>query len=110
MSVWSAAAVSPDLPLAGAEGALVSVSVAVEPHRLEALLDALAHLEFPINPQIYHDAGTVQRPAALVELPAYENRLAEIRSVLEACGFPARLVVATPMLDSIHGKQAMAAV
>ena len=30
---------------------------------------------FPINPQIYHDAG----PATMVEFPAYEKRLPEIR-------------------------------
>lgn len=86
MSVWSNLT-SPDLPLCGAEGALVSISVTVEPSRLEALLDALARLEFPVNPQIYHDAGTAARPAALVEFPAYQNRLPEIRSLLETYGF-----------------------
>jgi len=86
MSVWSVT-VSPDLPLSGEEGALLSVSVSVEPSRLEALLDALAFLDFPINPEIHHDAGTAQNPATLVEFPAYEKRLPEIRAVLEACGF-----------------------
>ena len=38
MSVWSTV-VSPSLPLSGVEGVLVSVSVSVEPPRLEALLD-----------------------------------------------------------------------
>ncbi len=108
MSVWSVAA-SPQPPLWGAEGALILVSVAVEPPRLEALLDALARLEFPINPEIFHDAGTRDRPAARVEFPAYEKRLPEIRQALETCGFPAGPVVATAMLDSIHGKQAAAA-
>ena len=78
MSVWSTA-VQATLPLLGTEGALVSVSISVEPPRLEALLDALAHLDFPINPQIYHDAG----PATLVDFPAYEKRLPEIRGLLE---------------------------
>ena len=109
MSVWSAA-ISPSLPLLGAEGALVSVSVSAEPPRLEALLDALAHLEFPINPEIYHDAGTVAQPAVLVEFPAYEQRLPEIRRVLAAYGFPTAALVATAMLESIHGKQAAAVV
>ena len=86
MSVWSVT-VSPNLPLSGAEGALVSVAVSVEPSRLEALLDALAHLDFPINPEIRHDAGTAQNPAVRVEFPAYEMRLPEIRAVLLACGF-----------------------
>ena len=91
------------LPLLGSEGALVSVSISVEPPRLEALLDALAHLDFPINPQIYHDAAT------MVEFPAYEKRLPEIRSLLETCGFPAKSVTATAMLDSIHRGQSRTA-
>jgi len=101
MSVWSTV-VSPSLPLSGVEGVLVSVSVSVEPPRLEALLDALAHLEFPINPQIYHDVGVAGQSTTLVEFPAYENRLPEIRSLLETCGFPAGSVRATAMLDSIR--------
>ncbi len=110
MSVWQCAA-SNSPSLAGAEGALVSVSVSVAPSRLEELLDALAQLEFPINPQIYHDAALVYHyadnreelePTTLVEFPAYENRLPEIRGVLEAYGFPPGCVQATAMLDDIH--------
>lgn len=92
-------AVPATLPLLGSEGALVSVSISVEPPRLEALLDALAHLDFPVNPQIYHDAG----PRTIVEFPAYEKRLSEIRALLETCGFPVGSVAATGMLDSIRG-------
>ena len=84
MSVWSAAVTAP-LPLSGAEGALISVSIPIEPPRLESLLDALAHLDFPINPQIRHDVGG----ATAVEFPAYEQRLPEIRGMLKACGFDA---------------------
>lgn len=102
MSVWSDA-VAVALPLSGTEGALVSVSISVEPPRLEALLDALAHLDFPINPQIYHDAEPATHPETVVEFPAYEKRLPEIRSLLETCGFPAKSVAATAMLDSIRG-------
>jgi hypothetical protein len=105
MSVWSTT-VPATLPLVGAEGALVSVSIAVEPPRLEALLDALAHLDFPINPQIYHAAG----PCTSVEFPAYEKRLPEIRACLEACGFPVKSVTATAMLDSIRSARTAAAV
>jgi hypothetical protein len=105
MSVWSTA-VPASLPLLGTEGALVSVSISVEPPRLEALLDALAHLDFPINPQIFHDAGPCTRPAAMpvarVEFPAYEKRLPEIRGLLEACGFSAKSVRDTAMLESIR--------
>ena len=105
MSVWSTA-VGATLPLLGTEGALVSVSISVEPLRLEALLDALAHLDFPINPQIYHDAG----PATLVDFPAYEKRLPEIRGMLETCGFPSKSVAATAMLESIRGGHTAATV
>src|SRR6202142_3413396 len=104
MSVWSTA-VGATLPLLGTEGALVSVSISVEPPRLEALLDALAQLDFPINPQIYHDAG----PATVVEFPAYEKRLPQIRELLEACGFPAESVGAAAMLESIRGGHGAAA-
>ena len=104
MSVWSTT-VPASLPLIGAEGALVSVSISVEPSRLEALLDALARLDFPINPQIYHAAG----PDTAVEFPAYETRLSEIRGWLAACGFPAESVKATAMLDSIRNGNVAAA-
>jgi hypothetical protein len=96
MSVWSIA-VPTSLSLAGADGALVSVSVSVEPRRLEQLLDALAQLEFPINPAIYHD-----RPATTVEFPAYENRLHGIRQMLESHGFPPGSMQATAMLEQLH--------
>ena len=109
MSVWSTA-VSSQFPLAGAEGALVSVSITVEPPRLESLLDALAHLDFPINPQIYHDAGTTAHPAALVAFPAYEERLKEIRSILDIYGFAADSVTVAGMLDSIRCGHAAAVV
>jgi hypothetical protein len=102
MSVWSTA-VSATLPLMGSEGALISVSISVEPPRLEALLDMLAQLDFPINPQIHHDAG----PVTVVEFPAYEKRLDEIISLLEGCSFPAKSVTATAMLDSIRGTAAV---
>ena len=87
MSVWpKTLPVTPSLSTA--EGALVSVSVHVEPHCLESLLEALALVSFPINPQIYHDAALVYRYAdgrertesiTLVEFPAYEDRLDEVQ-------------------------------
>ena len=57
MSVWpTTQPVTPSLSTA--EGALVSVSIHVDdPHCLESLLEALAQVSFPINPQIYHDAA-----------------------------------------------------
>src|SRR6266851_7992138 len=111
MSVWPYAS-SPDSPaLLSSEGELVSISVAVEPRGLEDLLEALAALDFPINPQIYHDAAVVyvdrgggqqEDPATIVEFPAYAGGLAKIRSVLEASGFGTQAVSVSPMLDEIH--------
>ncbi|MBZ5594186.1 MAG: hypothetical protein LAP39_18240 [Acidobacteriia bacterium] len=111
MSVWPHAS-SPHPPaLVGSEGELVSVSVAVEPRELEDLLEALAALDFPINPEIYHDAAIVyvasdgaQRlePFTLVEFPAYAERLPKIRVVLETCGFAGNAVSVSAMLDGIH--------
>ena len=46
----------------------------------------------------------------MVEFPAYEQRLPEIRGMLETCGFPAKSVAATAMLDSIRGGHTVAAV
>jgi len=97
--------------LCGREGALVSVSISVDPRHLESLLESLAQLDFPINPQIYHDAALVYRfedghqqsvATTLVEFPAYEERLGEVRRAVEAFGFDPESVHATGMLDEIH--------
>jgi len=76
--------------LFGQEGELVLLRVAVEPRLLEDLLDALAYLDFPVNPQLYH------RPAQVtVEFPAYSARVDEVRDKLQRHGFsPASLDVA----------------
>jgi len=112
MSVWPNVSPAPLTALRGSEGELVSISVTVEPRDLEDLLEALASLEFPINPQIYHDATvtyTAQdgaertEPATVVEFPAYGERVAKIRTVLEASGFANGAVSVAAMLDEIHG-------
>ena len=110
MSVWqSGFATSPSLN--SSEGALISVSVTVQPRLLEELLEALAQLRFPINPQIYHDAAVRYlyadgreelHPTTLVEFPAYANRLPEIRQTIEALGFPRDSLHVAGMLDDIH--------
>ena len=110
MSVWpKTLPVTPSLSTA--EGALVSVSIHAEPHCLESLLEALAQVSFPINPQIYHDAALVYRfadgreqtePITLVEFPAYENRLDEVRRAVEAYGFPPDCIHTVGMLDDIQ--------
>ena len=110
MSVWpKTLPVTPSLSTP--EGALVSVSIHVEPHYLESLLEALALVSFPINPQIYHDAALVFRYAdghseteaiTLVEFPAYEGRLGEVRRAIEAYGFHESCIQAVGMLDEIQ--------
>jgi hypothetical protein len=110
MSVWpKTLPVTPSLSTA--EGALVSVSIHAEPHCLESLLEALAQVSFPINPQIYHDAALVYRyadgreqtlPITLVEFPAYENRLDEVLRAVQAYGFPPDCIHTVGMLDDIQ--------
>jgi hypothetical protein len=111
MSVWSFVHRTHSPALLGSQGELVSVSVTVEPRDLEDFLEALAALDFPINPQIYHDAAVVyvdrgggqrEEPATIVEFPAYAGGLPKIRSVLEASGFGSQAISVNPMLDEIH--------
>ena len=99
--------------LCGREGALLSVSISVDPRHLESLLESLAQLRFPINPQIYHDAALVYRyPDAheesegitLVEFPAYEAQLEDVTTALESYGFDRRTVHVTGMLDEIQAE------
>lgn len=110
MSVWpKTLPVTPSLSTA--EGALVSVSIHAEPHCLESLLEALAQVSFPINPQIYHDAALVYHyadgreqtvPITLVEFPAYDNRLDEVSRAVQAYGFPPDCIHTVGMLDDIQ--------
>jgi hypothetical protein len=111
MSVWPVTL--PAGPwLGGSEGALVSISISVNPRFLESLLEALAQAPFPVNPQIYHDAAMVYcyadgreeaEDTTLVEFPAYAARVDELRGVLEAYGFDPASVHATAMLEEIQG-------
>jgi hypothetical protein len=115
MSVWPSSTPSPVLH--GSEGELVSVSVTVEPRDLEDLLEALATLDFSINPGIYHDAvvvstddGGVERtePATVVEFPAYAPDLPKIRAALEACSFNSDVISVSAMLDAIQSGERIA--
>jgi hypothetical protein len=113
MSVWpKTLPVTPSLSTA--EGALVSVSIHAEPHCLESLLEALAQVSFPINPQIYHDAALVYRcadgseqtvPITLVEFPAYENHLDEVSRAVQSYGFPPDCIHTIGMLDDIQSDE-----
>jgi len=64
------------------EGELVSLRIAVDPKHLEDLLEALALLDFPVNPQLYHRPGQVT-----VEFPAYSARLVEVSDAIRSHGF-----------------------
>jgi len=111
MSVWPDTAAT----LAGDEGELMLVSIAVEPRRLERLLETLALLDFPVNPEICHDAPVVHAypdgheetgTATLVEFPAYHARLDQVRGALAAAGFDADSLDAASMLAEIHSHAA----
>jgi hypothetical protein len=99
--------------LCGRDGALLSVSINVDPRHLESLLESLAQLDFPINPQIYHDAALVyfyadaheeSEVTTLVEFPAYEGQLEQVTRTLEAYGFDRSAVHVTGMLDEIQSE------
>jgi hypothetical protein len=109
----SSTAEVPRVSLATSEGALVSISIHIHPRYLEVLLEALARIEFPINPQIYHDAEivTIHQDGAeeieattLVEFPAYLGRLEEVHLGLRAYGFSSDAVHVTSMLDELRAK------
>ena len=63
---------------------LVMARVLVEPRHLEELLEGLAGLDFPVNPELQHRTGSV-----LVEFPAYAEHLEEIRNMIRRLGFDA---------------------
>jgi hypothetical protein len=109
MSVW------PHTPaaLSGSSGALISISIDVQARDLESLLETLARLSFPVNPQIYHDAVMVNvfpdghretESATLVEFPAYASLLAEVREALASSGFDPGCLQVTDMLSEIHAE------
>jgi hypothetical protein len=116
MSVWPSLSSPASPALHGSEGELVSISVTVEPRDLEDLLEALATVEFPISPQIYHDAAVIYigpdgaergEHSTLVEFPAYAEWVPKIGAVLEACGFENGAISVASMLDQIQGSERM---
>jgi hypothetical protein len=95
MSVWQC---TPSAgPLCGSEGELVAVSITVNPRDLEALLEGLAQVDFPINPQIFHS-----ETGAIVEFPAYAGGLAQVRDALAHAGFDPGAIRVTAMLEEIQ--------
>ena len=94
MVVWPNAVPSHPL-LTGREGELIQVRVGTDPRLLEDLLECLASVPFPINPQIYHGRPTT------VEFPAYQQHLFEVRDALRAFGFDPAQVRVSSMIDAI---------
>lgn len=107
----------PDVPtpgsasLVGVEGELITVWILVEPRRLEAVLEALGRLDFPVNPQIYREAcvvgvradgGEEERPTLLIEFPAWSHRLAEIHRAIENLSLPSHALSWAPLLSSLR--------
>jgi hypothetical protein len=62
------------------KGALLSLRITVEARQLEDLLETLAELPYPLNPQIHHHWDHGARTA--VEFPAYQSWLGDIRRAL----------------------------
>ena len=84
---------SAETALFGRQGELVSLSVSAEPRLLEDLLEALAALDFPVNPQLYH------RPAQVrVEFPAYSTQVEQVRNALRSRGFDSSVLVVSRRL------------
>ena len=94
MSVWPTAVPGHPL-LSGPQGELIQVRVSTDPRLLEDLLECLAGVPFPINPRIIHGRPTV------VEFPAYEARLFQVRDALRTYGFEAASMSTSSMLDAI---------
>jgi hypothetical protein len=97
MPVWSDPT-SARLPLFGSDGELIALSISVEPRFLEELLDALAQLDFPVNPELCHQPGCVS-----VEFPAYAGNYMQVRDALERAGFDARALQSSSMLPCTSG-------
>ncbi|MBM3811677.1 MAG: hypothetical protein FJW20_08570 [Acidimicrobiia bacterium] len=99
MSVWASRFTDHPI-LTGREGELISLRLAVEPRLLEELLESLAALSFPVNPNIEHKFG--EKPEAVVEFPAYEEQLKEVRTALHRAGLGASELTVRPMLGELR--------
>jgi hypothetical protein len=96
---------APATGLYGPDGRLLNIRITVDAHLLEPLLESLADLPYPINPQLRHDYGSHSGyPCSMVEFPAYEGWVPDIeRSLaledLTLDGAAGRLEVVVFILD-----------
>ena len=81
MSVWPTSQVSAPA-LIGSEGELVLLHISIEPKMLEDLLEVLARLDFPVNPELHHKPNAVT-----VEFPAWSAKVDGVRNLLKMYGF-----------------------
>ena len=82
--------------LFGLDGELVQIRISVDPRHLEDLLDSLASLDFPVNPELSHKTGFVS-----VEFPAYSEHVPQVRMALESAGFDPDSVQISGMLAAV---------
>jgi len=83
--------------LAGRDGELLLVRLRIPAPQLENVLDSLATLPFPINPELHHGF-----PESTIEFPAYALRTADIRTALNAAGLSGIHVEVAPMLAVLN--------
>jgi hypothetical protein len=108
MSSWSSSHAAPS-SLSGSEGELVCLRIAVEPRALEEVLETLAGVSFPVNPQIYHPSENAsQHHRTVVEFPAYSGQLKEVRTALSRAGFEPGVLEVRSMLERIGYRAAVA--
>ncbi len=96
MSVWPASEGAAPA-LFGSEGELILLHISIEPKLLEDVLEVLARLDFPVNPELHHKPNSVT-----VEFPAWSGRVENVRNLLKSAGFdPACLAISHALLA--HG-------
>jgi hypothetical protein len=81
--------------LSTSDGDLVLAVIYCDARLLEDLLECLAGLPFPVNPQIYHGQPT------RIEFPAYANQIPHMEIALSDAGFPRTSLWVRPMLAAI---------
>jgi len=78
----------------GRDGDLVTLRIATDPRHLEDLLETLSHASFPINPELWHRSTGV-----MVEFPAWERNVEELRRLLSGGGFDSSALRVCPALS-----------
>jgi len=80
----------------GRDGDLVSVRIPTDVRHVEDLLEVLATAGFPVNPQLHHRVSDV-----VVEFPAWEYQVPQLRAHLDAGGFAADAIQICGPLDPL---------